>query len=922
MQNAAKNICPVARVRRDSLLSGILAALAASFTGCTVMINHIPTSGVNATGSAVSAFRLSVPAQSQSVSAYQKFSGNCDPSVPLISITYPASTWGPATTSCASDGTFSVGINVIASSNPVRSLVLTQAGVGSITRDVVYQPGGMSGVPTGFSAQVNAIAYDAAGDKTYIGGNFYSVGGVPVAALARLNSDGTLDTSFVPPGGGFDYAVSALYWDATASKLYVGGDFTSYKNSSGTTTVRRLVRMNTDGSIDTGYIPAGKGFNTTVTAITMDASGRLYVGGTFNNYTNGAGNTQARLTRLNTDGTVDSTYVSATGGFNNAVNALALDPATGKLYVGGDFTSYTKGAATTQNYLARLNSDGSLDTTFIPAGEGMNSSVYALAYDSASTNLYVGGNFTTHTRSATTTTQNYLTRLTSGGVADTTFLLNGQGFNGKVWSLSLDAAGSRLYVGGSYSSFTKGAATTQLSISRLNTGTGAVDTAFIPAGGGNDGSTYALACLAGNSKVLVGGDFITFYSGSGYRQSCLSRLSATNGAVDTGYMPMGGGPNDYIWSMAFDPSARKLYMGGDFTSYTINGTAISQRRLSRFNQDGTVDSFVPQGTTKGFSSTVSAITFDSSGRVYAGGAFTTYTDTVTSTQNRLTRLNADGTADTTYVSTTGGFNGNVSSLALDASTGKLYVGGAFTSYNKGGATVQNYIARLNSDGTLDTSFIPAGAGFNGAVSALVYDAVAGKLYVGGAFTSFTNGSTVTQNRISRLNSNGTVDVSFVPDLAGFNGNVSALALDSTTGKLVAGGAFTSFTNGTTTTQNRISRLTASGAVDTGWVPAGGGFDAAVNALLVDTSGNVVAGGVFTQYTNGSAVGQLGVSRIKGDGTVDTTFVPAGGGFNNLVNSLALDPTTGAVYVGGTMTSYMGVVVSRMAKLNSDGSLSP
>jgi hypothetical protein len=79
----------------------------------------------------------------------------------------------------------------------------------------------------------------------------------------------------------------------------------------------------------------------------------------FGDFTTYNGTSINRIVRLNTDGSIDNTFSIGTG-FSNACYIGKLD-SNGKLYVGGFFTSYN---GTGANYIIRLNSDGSRDTTF------------------------------------------------------------------------------------------------------------------------------------------------------------------------------------------------------------------------------------------------------------------------------------------------------------------------------------------------------------------------------------------------------------------------------------------------------------------------------------------------------------------------------------------------------------------------------
>jgi len=146
--------------------------------------------------------------------------------------------------------------------------------------------------------------------------------------------------------------------------------------------------------------------------------------------------------------------------------------------------------------------------------------------------------------------------------------------------------------------------------------------------------------------------------------------------------------------------------------------------------------------------------------------------------------NIDGTLDSSFNIGTG-FNDEVWSIAIQ-NDDKILCCGSFTSYN---GTTRNRIVRLNSDGTLDSSF-NIGTGFNSLVLSITIQSD-GKILCGGPFTSY-NGTT--RNRIVRLNSDGTLDSSFNIG-TGFNAQVFSIAIQSD-GKILCGGSFTSY-NGTT-----------------------------------------------------------------------------------------------------------------------------
>ena len=235
-----------------------------------------------------------------------------------------------------------------------------------------------------------------------------------------------------------------------------------------------------------------------------------------------------------------------------------------------------------------------------------------------------------------------------------------------------------------------------------------------------------------------------------------------------------------MYDIALQPDG-KILVGGEFTSY--NGT--TQNNITRLNADGTRDTGFTIGT--GFNDNVYAIVLQSDGKILVGGEFTSYNGTAV---NRIIRLNADGTRDTGF---TAPINDLVARIALQ-SDGKILIVGRFT----------NHIARLNTNGTVDsgftigTSFVPVSSVvFTETESSLTLQSD-GKILVGGSFTSY-NGTAV--NRIARLNADGTIDTGFTIG-TGTTGTPWTFALQSD-GKILVGGSFTSY-NGTDV--NRIARL--------------------------------------------------------------------------------------------------------------------
>jgi uncharacterized delta-60 repeat protein len=512
----------------------------------------------------------------------------------------------------------------------------------------------------------------------------------------------------------------------------------------------------TFNTFDDGTYGDGTGFNSVVYSTSIQPDGKIIVGGQFTSFN---GTTRNRIARLNADGSLDASF-NPQAGFNNGVRSTSIQP-DGKIIVGGDFTSFN---GTARNYIARLNADGSLDASFNPQA-GFNNGVYSTSIQPDG-KIIVGGLFT----SFNGTTRNRIARLNADGSLDASF--NPQaGFNNIVWSTSIQPDG-KIIVGGDFTSFN---GTVRNYIARLNTD-GSLDASFDPQAGFN--STVLSTSIQPDGKIIVGGLFTSF---NGTTRNRIARLNA-DGSLDASFDPQAGF-NNGVRSTSIQPDG-KIIVGGEFTSF--NGTA--RNYIARLNTDGSLDaSFNPQA---GFNNIVWSTSIQPDGKIIVGGNFSSFNGTA---RNRIVRLNEDGSLDASFNLGTG-FNSTSTVLSTSIQPdGKIIVGGLFTSFN---GTTRNGIARLNADGSLDASFNPQ-AGFNNTVYSTSIQPD-GKIIVGGLFTSF-NGTA--RNYIARLNTDGSLDASFNPQ-AGFNSVVYSTSIQPD-GKIIVGGQFTSF-NGTT--RNRIARL--------------------------------------------------------------------------------------------------------------------
>ncbi|MFM7088345.1 MAG: Ig-like domain-containing protein [Candidatus Paceibacterota bacterium] len=273
----------------------------------------------------------------------------------------------------------------------------------------------------------------------------------------------------------------------------------------------------------------------------------------------------------------------------------------------------------------------------------------------------------------------------------------------------------------------------------------------------------------------------------------------------------------------------KILVGGDFEQY--NG--VSRNRIARLNTDGTLDTTFNPG--QGVNSEVRSIALQASGKIIIAGYFTVFDGDVAA--SRILRLNADGTLDSSFNAGAGPqspvdmYNRYLYSALLQPD-GKIVIAGSFNIYD---STPINNIARLNADGTLDPAFT-IGSGPNGAVLSAVRQSD-GKLIIGGMFTSY-NG--VSRNRIARLNTDGTLDTSFNPG-QGVNGEVHVVSLQAD-GKPVLGGYFSSFN---AVSKNNLVRLNTDGNVDTSF-DIGTGTNSIVLGIAQNDK-KILLAGRFTMY---------------------------------------------------------------------------
>jgi uncharacterized delta-60 repeat protein len=107
-----------------------------------------------------------------------------------------------------------------------------------------------------------------------------------------------------------------------------------------------VARLNADGSLDTRFTEAAS-VNRPVYALALQSDGRILIGGDFNVVN---GQPRVRVARLNADGSLDSTFDPGTGP-DGTVRQIAVQPSGTGILIRGDFTSV---AGQSRPGLARL----------------------------------------------------------------------------------------------------------------------------------------------------------------------------------------------------------------------------------------------------------------------------------------------------------------------------------------------------------------------------------------------------------------------------------------------------------------------------------------------------------------------------------------------------------------------------------------
>lgn len=330
-------------------------------------------------------------------------------------------------------------------------------------------------------------------------------------------------------------------------------------------------------------------------------------------------------------------------------------------------------------------------------------------------------------------------------------------------------------------------------------------------------------------------------------------------------------------------------------------TMVVALSVSAFSQTpGSLDAtFVRPNLTSGGIRTVAVQPAD--GKILIGGNFSTVQGLA---RNRVARLLSDGRVDTSFNPGVGA-EGSVTKIAC-LENGKSLLVGWFPSVLGQHST---QIVRCNDDGSRDFSFhLPVG------VSGTIVDLVPladGKCFVVGNHWVPTNGWQSINAGIIRLNADGSIDSTFsTSQVLEMNATVAAQQAD---GRILVAGEFWNYGS---VGRHRIMRLENDGSIDSSF-SAGQGLDGNIGFMRLQLDGRMVIAGDFTNY---NGIGRSRIARIFPDGTLDAEFDP-GAGFSGWLRSLMIQPD-GKILVGGSLGTFNGVQVGNLCRLQTTGRLDP
>jgi len=318
-----------------------------------------------------------------------------------------------------------------------------------------------------------------------------------------------------------------------------------------------------------------------------------------------------------------------------------------------------------------------------------------------------------------------------------------------------------------------------------------------------------------------------------------------------------------------------------------------------FSQPGSIDSTFNTVMPNTSSASVRCAAIQEDGKIIICGNFRKVNN---QKYKRIARLNPDGSLDTTFRNVNV-YWGGVSSIVIQED-GKIVIAGGFARIN--GHSI-NCIARLNPDGSLDTTFKVGRGATSQIYKILIQDD--GKLLMVGDFFYLNKYRT---RGLARIYPDGTIDSTFRAWAHRTYDMVAIFDMDiQKDGKIIIVGNFGSYDDVGTA---KIARLNKDGTLDRSFLIKGL-WSGWINCVEIQENGKILIGGVFSKFNNQK---NKSIVRLNEDGTLDSTFI-TGKGINFFVEDICLQ-SNGKIIVAGNFSKYNGNSVNGICRLEPDGTL--
>jgi hypothetical protein len=382
--------------------------------------------------------------------------------------------------------------------------------------------------------------------------------------------------------------------DSTAERLYVGGNYTLYQGIgwpfTGGSNFGAIMALDEnadvieDFNVNIGFQQSGIPGFASIFALNAISGNRIACGGNQDLYK--VAPVTGGLTILNHTGDLDLDFNTSIGVPNGEIRAIAEDPSTGILYVGGSGFQYwdqgplggTSNPYYASPYMVALNGEDASTIAGFTALFSSSDFAYISKIRIYNGKIYVAGSFQTYDGD----TKSGIVRLNMDGTLDPTWNVSGVGTN---WT-SIGSApvndfcfyNNYIYILGYFTSYN---GTTRNNIARLNIGDGTLDTSWNPGSGLNISANIARGAISSDATGVYAGGRFTQYNGTTSVGLVKINHDATINStfnVGAGFTLNSGNPIT-IGDVELTGDASTLYVTGIFDKYK----GVASRGIAKIN---------------------------------------------------------------------------------------------------------------------------------------------------------------------------------------------------------------------------------------------------------------------------------------------------------------------------------------------------